>query len=220
MHLRSPQSLPLPKAFSKACLPIPIHSPHWLLSSFLKENWSWHSPDENFSVGSQNRIQLPRVFGKSPGDVALLNSLVSPYFSGHYSPSPCSLHSEKGSYEERKAGMFILFWRNSTLAQSGWRAMWQPVIKQEVFVLGSLVISFLGTQLKTSGSALVSSLQCFWQQRRTKKSHINKRMNKYIVFSSHNGIIHGVTMKEVVVYYIDKCPKLNVKLKNIFPNNR
>lgn len=112
-------------------------------------------------MGSQNRIQLPRVFGKSPDDVALSNSLVSPYFSGHYSPSPCSLHSEKGSYGERKVGMFIFFWGNSTLAQSGWRAMWQPVIRQEVFTLGILVISLLGTQLKTSGNALVSSLQCF-----------------------------------------------------------
>ena len=45
-------------------------------------------------------------------------------------------------------------------------------------------------------------------------------MNKYIVVSSHNGIIHRVTIKEVVVYYIDKCPKLNVELKNIFPNDR
>lgn len=171
-------------------------------------------------MGSQNRIPLPRVFGKSPGDVALSNSLVSPYSSGHYSPSPHSLHSEKGSYEERKAGMFIFFWRKRTLAQSGCREMWQPVIKQEVFVLGSLVISLLGTQLKTSGSALVSSLQCFWKQRRTKKPHINKRMHKYIVVSSYNRIIHRVTIKEVVVYYIDKCPKLNVELKNIFPNDR
>ena len=57
--------------------------------------------------------------------------------------------------------MFILFWRKGTLAQSGLRAMWQPIIKQKVFALCSLVIPLLGTPLKTSGSALVSSLQFF-----------------------------------------------------------